>query len=303
MDRVLAGFRHSAPWRNSLSYVQQPTLRFPKSPYYRADFARPVGRYRVTAALVHWMRPAHRGTWCCRTGTRFRWSKRRLRPVLSARTWLTRSPVSSPRKTRPPPAPQQKLRSRARGGSMTAPAVAATVARLVIHVAIAAQIARIVEDDFFLVLSRPLAADPRIAPGIRCDARSAAACRTPSSLPGWCARNAGRWRRSSSPWTAPAFRGWIRRAAGRPDRCPGAAPDRRCISPCAARRSWCPGSFITRANAATISRPLGSYPPMQPSHRQYSCVPSNMGKLLLLDELVALARRRCPAHCCRARAG
>ena len=30
---------------------------------------------------------------------------------------------------------------------------------------------------------------------------------------------------------------------------------------------------------------------MQPSHRQYSCVPSKIGKLVLLDELVALAWR------------
>ena len=34
---------------------------------------------------------------------------------------------------------------------------------------------------------------------------------------------------------------------------------------------------ITRANDATISRPCGSYAPMQPSHRQYSCVPSKIG--------------------------
>ena len=35
--------------------------------------------------------------------------------------WLTRSPVSSPKNAKPPPAPQQKLRSRVRGGSMILP--------------------------------------------------------------------------------------------------------------------------------------------------------------------------------------
>src|ERR1017187_8851841 len=90
----------------------------------------------------------------------------------AARTWLTRSPVSSPRKERPPPAPQQKLRSWLRGASTTVPAKAATAsatkaalvvargfdygsgqscngARLVVDVAIAAQVAGIVEYDFF----------------------------------------------------------------------------------------------------------------------------------------------------------
>ena len=38
-----------------------------------------------------------------------------------ARTALTRLPFSSPRKNCPPPAPQQKLRPRARGGSIAEP--------------------------------------------------------------------------------------------------------------------------------------------------------------------------------------
>src|SRR6185312_9588582 len=46
----------------------------------------------------------------------------------AARTWLTRSPVSSPRKARPPPAPQQKLRSCERGASTNSPALA-TISR------------------------------------------------------------------------------------------------------------------------------------------------------------------------------
>src|ERR1019366_2172727 len=43
-----------------------------------------------------------------------------LAPVAAssrARTWETRSPVSSPRKASPPPAPPQKLRSWLRGAS------------------------------------------------------------------------------------------------------------------------------------------------------------------------------------------
>ena len=44
----------------------------------------------------------------------------------SARSTLTRFPFSSPRKANPPPAPQQRERLRARGGSMTSPASAAT---------------------------------------------------------------------------------------------------------------------------------------------------------------------------------
>src|SRR5712691_10756749 len=52
-----------------------------------------------------------------------------LAPVATssfARAWLTRSPFSSPRNASPPPAPQQKLRSLDRGGSITSPERAIT---------------------------------------------------------------------------------------------------------------------------------------------------------------------------------
>ena len=47
----------------------------------------------------------------------------------------------------------------------------------------------------------------------------------------------------------------------------------------------------TRTNDATISRPCGSYAPMQPSHRQYSWRAIEDRQLLLLDEFIALAGR------------
>ncbi len=63
-----------------------------------------------------------------------------------ARIWLTRWPVSSPRNTRPPPAPQQNDRSRARGGSTT---VADWQSPIVVHRTppVAAEITGIVEND------------------------------------------------------------------------------------------------------------------------------------------------------------
>ena len=81
-------------------------------------------------------------------------------------------------------------------------------AGFVVDVAIAAEVAGIVEDDFFCSLKVRELIDPRSPKardrghpaaygrsgrGIRCGARSRAACRTPSSLPGWCGRSAGRW--------------------------------------------------------------------------------------------------------------
>ncbi len=72
----------------------------------------------------------------------------------------------------------------------------------------------------------------------------------------------------------------LRQRLQTPDHCPAAAPDRPCTSPSSARRNSFPGNRITRAKSATISRPLGSYPPMHPSHRQYSCDPSKIGDLL-----------------------
>ena len=80
-----------------------------------------------------------------------------------ARAWLTRLPVSSPRNTRPPPAPQQKDRSRARGGSMTSAVRAMTSTRLVVDAAIAAEIAGIVKDDPFCRLR--CGADRSAVPG------------------------------------------------------------------------------------------------------------------------------------------
>src|SRR6185295_18224744 len=44
----------------------------------------------------------------------------------SARSTLTRFPFSSPKNASPPPAPQQRERLRARGGSITSPASPAT---------------------------------------------------------------------------------------------------------------------------------------------------------------------------------
>ena len=85
--------------------------------------------------------------------------------------------------------------------------------------------------------------------------------------------------------SAPAPQGSPPPVAETPDRCPAAAPDRLCIFLCAARRSSRPGNRITRTNASIISRPLGSYPPMQPSHKQYSCVPSKIGSAFFSTNL------------------
>src|SRR5204862_141827 len=49
----------------------------------------------------------------------------------SARSTWTRFPFSSPKKASPPPAPQQRERFRARGGSLTSPASAVTALRIV----------------------------------------------------------------------------------------------------------------------------------------------------------------------------
>ena len=45
---------------------------------------------------------------------------------------------------------------------------------------------------------------------------------------------------------------------------------------------------ITSANEAIISRPFGSYAPMQPNHKQYSCGTVEERQFLFRDELVAL---------------
>ena len=77
-----------------------------------------------------------------------------------------------------------------RGASTNSPASADHLARLVVNAAIAAQIAGIVEDNFFagLGLLGSWSAITRQKFAVMLHRR--AACRTPSSPPEWCARNA-----------------------------------------------------------------------------------------------------------------
>ena len=221
--------------------------------------------------------PAHPETSYCRRG--------RPRPQ-SPRPSPPAPPRARGSRARPSPRPETPARRRRRSRSSARASAALpplagqrrNLPRLVVHTAIPPQIARIVKHDlFFAFWSWTGSRSAIAAPETRCDAPPPAACHTPSSLPESCARNAGRSTRSSSPCSAPASRDSPPPVAERADRCPAAAPDRPCIFPCAARRSSRPGSCITRTSASTISRPLGSYPPMQPSHRQYSCVPSKIG--------------------------
>ena len=67
----------------------------------------------------------------------------------AARLWLTLWPDSSPRNARPPPAPQQKLRSWLRGASTSWPDWATMARGWSYTFAIAADIAGVVEDDLF----------------------------------------------------------------------------------------------------------------------------------------------------------
>ena len=70
----------------------------------------------------------------------------------SARSTFTRLPFSSPRNTSPPPAPQQNDRSRVAGRIHHLTGPRDHLARLIVDVAIAAQVAGVVEDD---LLARP----------------------------------------------------------------------------------------------------------------------------------------------------
>ena len=164
--------------------------------------------------------------------------------------------------------------------------------RLVVYPTIAPQIARIVEDNLLLVFWTE--------GSLRCEARQKLAVmfhlgRRAKLLP--VLLNGAHAMRADGDDllhvdSAPAPPGSPRPVAERADRCPAAAPDRPCTSPCAARRSLRPGAASRAPGPATISRPLGSYPPMQPSHRQYSCVPSKMGSAFFSTNLSRSAALR-----------
>ena len=98
-----------------------------------------------------------------------------------ARSTFTRLPFSSPRNICPPPAPQQNDRSRARARIRHLARPRDHLARLVVNAAIAAQVARIVENHALAPVRRAAAASPASAPATRYDARSGTPRRIPSS--------------------------------------------------------------------------------------------------------------------------
>ena len=183
-----------------------------------------------------------------------------LAPVATsslARTWLTRSPVSSPRKARPPPAPQQKLRSCERGASTSVPACGDDGAGLVVDVLIAAEVAGVVVDDAFVrcclreavLVARhelgvvlDLGGDAELAP-VGGDGADAVRADGDDLL---------------DLGGLEGFRGRIRRGSGRRDRCRGGGPGRRCIFLFCRTPKVVPRCCMTRAKSAMISRPLGS---------------------------------------------
>ena len=116
-----------------------------------------------------------------------------------ARSMFTRLPFSSPRNIWPPPAPQQNERSRARAGSATSSHRAITSRGSIVDIAVAAQVAGIVEDHFVPALcplrQLRLQAGQQFAVMLNLERRA-------EFLPirrRWCARNAGRWTPAWSP--------------------------------------------------------------------------------------------------------
>ncbi len=192
----------------------------------------------------------------------------------STRSTFTRLPFSSPRNIWPPPAPQQNERSRARCGSITSRGARRRLRAALHKYCDSGPGSRDRGRPSSRGRHRATAVAPARAPATRCDARSRTSppysrqsvpmVRTQCGqietiLPTLAARSVSIFASA----TCETARSLPRRRAGSPVHfslrsTPNVTP------------AW----RSTRASASTISRPCGSYAPMQPSHRQYSCVPS-----------------------------